>query len=307
MPAGKRLKIPIIYSESYYVDIGEHVFPTSKYRILKKCVDSDEDIRSKTEIFSPEPVTDEDVAAAHTRDYVDKLRNGTLSSEEITALELPFSPSVVKASFICCGGTLQAARMALLRGAAVHLGGGFHHAFPDHGEGFCVLNDVAVSIKVLQREGSIKKALVVDCDLHQGNGTAAAFRDDDTVFTFSIHQENNYPFCKPPSDMDIGLEDYTGDKVYLEHLYDNIPKILNTFKPDIMLYLAGSDPYMKDQLGNLRLTKEGLRERDNFICSQARNFGVPIAITLAGGYAVNREDTVSIHLATIEECLKVFS
>jgi acetoin utilization deacetylase AcuC-like enzyme len=166
---------------------------------------------------------------------------------------------------------------------------------------------VAVSVKVLQSGGNIKKALVVDCDLHQGNGTAYAFRDDPSVFTFSIHQENNYPFHKPKSDMDIGLPDYTGDKRYLEHLYDKIPKIISTFKPDFILYVAGADPYKEDQLGRLALSKKGLRERDNFIYTQARNFGVPIAVTLAGGYAVNREDTVDIHFATIEESIKVFT
>ncbi|MFH1552188.1 MAG: histone deacetylase [Candidatus Omnitrophota bacterium] len=286
--------------------MGEHVFPTSKYRILKKRIDLDDSLKGKFEILPPGPVTDEEVCTVHTQEYIAKLKTGALSCEEMLTLEVPFSSKLVEASLNCCGGTLTAARYALERKAAVHLGGGFHHAFPDHGEGFCVLNDVAVGIRALQSEGVIKKALVIDCDLHQGNGTAFTFLEDPSVFTFSIHQENNYPFYKPKSDMDIGLRDYTRDKAYLQYLYDNVPKIINTFKPDIILYLAGADPYEGDQLGNLAISKTGLRERDNFVCTQARNFGVPVAITLAGGYAVNREDTVGIHFATVEECIRVF-
>ena len=306
MLANTLLKIPIIYSESYYVDIGDHVFPTSKYRILKKRIDSDGSLKGKFEPVSPEPITEKEVRTVHTAGYLSKLKTGDLSVEEETTLEVPFSNKLVEAFFTCCGGTLTAARYAFKAKAAVHLGGGFHHAFPDHGEGFCVLNDVAVSIRALQDSGIIKKALIIDCDLHQGNGTAFIFQGDPSVFTFSIHQENNYPFHKPKSDIDIGLRDHTGDKIYLQYLYDNVPKIINTFKPEIILYLAGADPYEGDQLGSLALSKKGLRERDNFVCCQARNFDVPVAITLAGGYAVNREDTVDIHFATVEECIKVF-
>ena len=306
MLADAPLKIPIIYSESYYIDIGDHVFPTSKYRILKKRVDSNDSLKGKFETVLPEPITETEIRTVHTAEYLNKLQAGALSAEEVAVLEVPFSHKLVEASFTCCGGTLTTARRALETKAAVHLGGGFHHAFPDHGEGFCMLNDIAVSIKALQASGAVKKALVIDCDLHQGNGTAFIFQEDPSVFTFSIHQENNYPFHKPKSDIDIGLRDYTRDKVYLHHLYDNVPKIINTFKPEIILYLAGADPYEGDQLGALAVSKEGLRERDNFVCAQARNFGVPIAITLAGGYAINREDTVDIHFATVEECIKVF-
>jgi len=306
MLTGTKVKIPVIYSESYYVDIGDHVFPTSKYRILKERIDSDESLAGRVEVVEPEPVTELEVSAVHTDEYLEKLIGGTLSEEEAFTLEVPFSKALVEASFICCGGTVTAARKALERKAAIHIGGGFHHAFSDHGEGFCMLNDVAVAIKVLQKEGLIKKAMVIDCDVHQGNGTASIFQGDPAVFTFSIHQQNNYPFNKPKSDMDIGLVDYIRDKAYLQHLYDNAPKIINTFKPEVILYLAGADPYEGDQLGNLAISKKGLRERDNFVFRQARNFGVPIAAVLAGGYAVNREDTVDIHYATIEECLRVF-
>ncbi len=300
-------KIPIVYSESYYVDIGEHVFPTLKYRLLKRRIVADDGLKGRYDLVEPEKLRYDDIMTVHTTEYIDKLRNGTLSREEIYTMEVPYSAELVSAAVACCGGTLRTAKMALEAGAAVHLGGGFHHAFPDHGEGFCILNDIAVSIRVLQKSGMVKKALVVDCDLHQGNGTAYIFLDDPSVFTFSIHQQNNYPFYKPKSDMDIGLKDYTGDKVYLENLRDNVPKIINSFKPEIILYLAGADPYREDQLGNLGLSKKGLRQRDNFICSQARNFGVPLAITLAGGYAVNHDDTVDIHFGTVDECIKVFT
>lgn len=302
----KPSKIPIVYSEAYYVDIGDHVFPTSKYKLLKKRIDSDEFLSQRCEFVAPEKVTDEQVMTVHTKEYIDKLKTGDLSAEEIITMEVPYSKELAEASFICCGGTLTAARCAIKEGAAVHMGGGFHHAFPDHGEGFCVLNDIAVSVRVLQKEGRISKALVVDCDLHQGNGTAFTFQGDSSVFTFSIHQQNNYPFHKPESDLDVGLRDFTRDKEYLAQLFDKVPKIINTFKPGLMVYVAGADPYEGDQLGNLALSKKGLRERDSFVYTQARNFGVPVVVTLAGGYAVDREDTVDIHLGTIEECVTVF-
>ena len=301
------VKIPIIYSESYYVDIGDHVFPTSKYRILKKRIEEDTFLHEKFELILPYDITSEEIKTVHTDEYIEKLNTGTLSSEEIITLEVPFSSALVEAFVTCCGGTLTAADKAFDGKAAVHLGGGFHHAFPDHGEGFCLLNDVAVAIRVLQRRKGIKKALVIDCDLHQGNGTAFIFGGDESVYTFSIHQENNYPFYKPKSNMDIGLRDFTSDKEYLACLYDNIPKIIYDFKPEMILYLAGADPYAGDQLGNLSVSKEGLRERDNFVCNQAFSSGIPIAITLAGGYAARRDDTVDIHFGTVEECVKIFT
>jgi len=300
-------KMPIVYSDSYYVEIGDHVFPTSKYKIIKERLDLDVSLKNKYEIVAPITATEEQVLTVHTPEYIGKLKNGTLDTEEIFTLELPYSEALVEASFMTCGGTITAARKALEVKASVHLGGGFHHAFPDHGEGFCVLNDVAVSIKALQSEGFIKKALVVDCDLHQGNGTAFIFKNDPNVYTFSIHQQNNYPFHKPESDMDIGLRDFTDDDIYLKHLHDNVPDIITAHKPDLIIYVAGADPYKDDQLGNLMLTKNGLRKRDNFVLTQAHNFGIPVAVTLAGGYAYNREDTVDIHYGTIKECIEVFA
>ncbi len=303
----KEIKIPIIYSDSYYVEIGEHVFPTSKYMLIKEKIEKTEHVKQRIEMMEPKRATDEEVLRVHTREYIDKLKNCSLDADEIFTLELPVSKEIVEAAFITCGGTITAAKVSLKRKAAIHLGGGFHHAFSDHGEGFCILNDIAVSIKALQNEKLIKKAMVIDCDLHQGNGTADIFKNDASVFTFSIHQENNYPFYKPKSTVDIGLADYANDKTYLDYLYENIPKIVGSFSPDIIFYLAGADPFREDQLGSLALTKEGLRERDKFICTQALNFGVPLVITLAGGYAKNREDTVDIHFGTIEECVMVFT
>jgi len=300
-------KVPVIYSESYYVEIGEHVFPTSKYRLLRKRLGSDPALSGRFEIIPPVEATDEEVLTTHTPGYVMKLRTGTLTPEEVMTMELPYSSELVDAFFMTCGGTITAARKALETGSSVHIGGGFHHAFPDHGEGFCVLNDVAVSIKALKAEGLIKKALVVDCDLHQGNGTAFIFGKDRDVFTFSIHQQDNYPYYKPKSDLDIGLKDHTSDDVYLKHLRDNIPGIISSHKPELVVYVAGADPYEDDQLGALKITKEGLKKRDHFVLTQARNFGVPVTITLAGGYAYNRKDTVDIHFNTIKECINIFT
>lgn len=289
----------IIYSGSYYVDIGEHVFPTIKYDLIYNRLIKDEKF-SKDCFLSPKPAREEDVLLVHTKDYVQKLRTGSLSPSEIFTLELPYSEKLVKASWLNAGGTILTCRIALEEKVGVHLGGGFHHAFPDHGEGFCVLNDVAIGIRRAQADHDIQKVLVVDCDLHQGNGTAAIFRDDKDVFTFSIHQEDNYPFFKPSSDLDVGLPNGVGDDEYLRHLADNIPRIIREFKPDLIFYLAGADPYEDDQLGGLCLSMEGLRRRDKFIFGLAKENTIPIAVLLAGGYAHRIEDTVQIHCNTVK-------
>jgi len=299
-------KVPVIYSDSYYVDIGDHVFPTSKYRIIKERILKDPDISCRIQMLAPREISGEDVLRAHTAGYIHKLKSGKLSEEEIITMEVPYSPALVESSFICCAGTLTAVMEAVERGCAFHLGGGFHHAFSDHGEGFCVLNDIAVGIRAIQAERPAVKVLVVDCDVHQGNGTAAIFRKDDLVFTLSIHQENNYPYFKQQSDMDIGLEDGTGDEAYLEKLRGALPGIMDSFRPGLIVYVAGADPYARDQLGGLALSRKGLRERDNYVLRAAKDRSVPIAVTLAGGYAFNRQDTVEIHLNTLKECVRVF-
>jgi len=301
------VKTKIVYSDEYYIDIGAHVFPTVKYKLIKNRLSNDLSVVNKILFVEPKEAQDEDLLRAHTAEYLDKLKYGKLSAQEILTLELPYSKELAKGARLCCGGTISAVWAALDDGIGIHLGGGFHHAFADHGEGFCVLNDIAVAVKKAIGKKRIKKALIIDCDLHQGNGTAAIFGNEDRVFTFSIHQENSYPFYKPKSDMDIGLVDKTKDKEYLMRLEENIPKILSDFKPQLVMYVAGADPYENDQIGNLALTKEGLKKRDFFIYDTAKNYQVPVAVVLAGGYAARREDTVDIQFNTIKTAIEIFN
>lgn len=288
----------LVYSKDYYVDIGQHLFPTIKYRFIYERLINEGGFKP-ADFIEPSPASDEDILLVHTKEYIEKLKNGTLSPMEIFTLELPYSEDLVEASYLCAGGTILAARTALEGGIGIHIGGGFHHAFPDHGEGFCVFNDIAIGIRRMQKDKRIKRALVIDCDLHQGNGTAYIFAKDEDVFTFSIHQENNYPFIKPKSNLDIGLHDRTRDDEYMNNLKRHIPNIISDFKPDLIIYVAGADPYREDMIGNLALSIEGLKKRDRFVFETAKNFGVPIASVLAGGYAQDYNDTVQIHYNTI--------
>jgi acetoin utilization deacetylase AcuC-like enzyme len=292
--------LTVVHHEAYEVDIGPHVFPTLKYRLVLDQVLGDGTI-SRDDLVRPEPADDDDVALVHTAEYVGKLRGGTLSVSEQLVLEVPFSVELRDAMWLCAGGSMLAGKLALERGVVFHLGGGFHHAFPDHGEGFCLINDVAIAIEALKRDGSIESAVVIDCDVHHGNGTAAIFAGDPDVFTFSMHQENNYPAWKPPSDLDLGLEDGIEDAEYLSALEHHVPRILESHQPDIAFYLAGADPYEQDQLGGLRLTIEGLRRRDASVLESLRVAKVPTVVTLAGGYAQRQEDTVEIHANTLRE------
>jgi acetoin utilization deacetylase AcuC-like enzyme len=296
------IKKGIVYSKKYGVDIGAHVFPVRKYGILRERLIGEGLVRDDF-FLSPEAADDSDLLLVHERDYIDRLKKGKLTPAEIMTLELPYSRELVEASSYCVGGTILACKSALLQHSGIHIGGGFHHAFPDHGEGFCVFNDVAIGVRRLIKDGDIKKAVIIDCDLHQGNGTAFIFRNDTGVFTFSMHQQNNYPFHKPKSDMDIGLRDRTQDKEYLSALRENIPKILSDFKPDFLMYVAGADAYKDDQIGNLALSMEGLKKRDEFVYEMANNYDLPIATVLAGGYAEKTEDTVSIHYNTVKAAL----
>lgn len=300
----RRFPFPFVYSESYWmVDVGHHVFPIRKYRLLYERL---LELGARKENFiTPEPARDEDILLVHSSKYVAKLKTGTLSPSERMALELPFSQELVRFAWLTCGGTIVAARLALRRGLAVHLGGGFHHAFPDHGEGFCVLNDVAVAIEKLRQESLVNRVMVVDCDVHQGNGTAAIFAGKSYAFTFSIHQMDVYPAVKPASDLDIGLWSGDGDEEYLQALWVNFPKLYRTYQPELVFYLAGADPFEKDQLGGLKLTKEGLKTRDKLIIGEARKLNIPVVILLAGGYAFDVNDTVSIHLNTIKTAREV--
>lgn len=299
----RRFPFKFIYSDDYWVDLGNHVFPVKKYRLLYEALVR---LGAKEENFLlPHPARDEDLLLVHTPKYLKKLKTGNLSYSEILTLELPYSSELAKFGWLFVGGTIITAEMALKEGIAVHLGGGFHHAFPDHGEGFCILNDVAVAVAKMKEEGKIEKVMVVDCDLHQGNGTSYILTKKDYTFTFSIHQMDNYPAEKPASSVDIGLWSGDGDEKYLSSLRPHFPSLFKEFKPDLVFYLAGADPYEGDQLGNLKLTIEGLKERDRIVVEEARKLSIPVAILLAGGYASDIADTVSIHLNTIKVALKV--
>ena len=296
----------IFYSPYYYADIGEgHVFPIRKFELVRDKLLKEETLR-QNEIAEPQPAKIEDVLLVHTEDYITRLRNGTLTTREIRRLGLPWSKSLVRRSFLACSGTINAARHALKNGVASNLAGGTHHAFPDRGEGFCVLNDVAVAIRVLQKENLAKKFLIVDCDVHQGNGTAFIFKDDADVFTFSMHSAKNYPLFKEKSSLDIELPDKAGDAEFLETLNKALPCIF-LHNPDLVFYLGGADPFEKDKLGRLGLTIEGLQQRDEIVLSFAKNKKTPIVTTMSGGYAQDINDTVEIHCNTIRSVKKVFA
>lgn len=296
--AASASSLPVIWHEAYEVDIGPHVFPTTKYRLVRDRL-LEEGTIATWDLLRPEPATDDAIALVHTADYVRKIKTGALTLEEQLVLEVPFSSPLRQSAWLCAGGSILTGRLALERGLAVHLGGGFHHAFPDHGEGFCLINDVAIAIRALGREGAIRRAVVIDCDVHHGNGTAAIFARDPDVFTFSIHQERNYPAWKPPSDLDVGLEDGAGDAEYLAALEQHIPAILERHRPELACYLAGADPYEEDQLGGLGLTLGGLGRRDQLVFELCGRAGVPVAVALAGGYARRLADTVEIHCGTV--------
>ncbi|MDE3178751.1 MAG: histone deacetylase [Acidobacteriota bacterium] len=285
----------IVYSDQYDLNLGDHVFRAAKYRLTKEKLLRD-GVVVEADVLEPEAAPDEDIARVHDADYIEKLKQGTLSYQEILMMEVPYSQQLVQAVWLAAGGSTMAARLALDEGAAVNVGGGFHHAFPDHGEGFCVIHDVAVAIRRLQAENAIKTAMTIDCDVHQGNGTAFIFRDDPSVFTFSIHQKNNYPNPKPPSNLDVNLRDGVEDDEYLAELERGIGESLAGFQPDLIFYIAGADPYFRDQLGGLRLTMDGLKQRDRMVFEKAGK--IPVAVTLAGGYAFHLEDTVEIHSNT---------
>jgi acetoin utilization deacetylase AcuC-like enzyme len=291
--------VKVVFSPRYRLDLGGHVWPTEKYDLIRTRLLA-ERRAGPDDFLEPEPAPWEDLALVHSAGYLEKIRTNRLTREDEIRLELPFSPSVGEAFRLMTGGTQRAGRAALRDGLSVHLGGGLHHAFPDHGEGFCLFNDVAVSIRELQRDGRIRRAAVVDCDVHHGNGTAQIFGGDESVFTFSIHQQHNYPLLKPPSDLDIGLPDGTGDETYLHDLELALPDVLES-RPDLVYYLAGADPYREDQLGGLAVSLEGLRHRDQMVLEATRS--VPLAIVLAGGYAHRVEDTVEIHTTTVVEAM----
>ena len=317
----------LVYSDGYYLPIGAHVFPAEKYRLVHERLLKDR-VVAAADFVEPQPARDEDILLVHTPEYVAKLRNGTLSPFEEAQMEVPYSPELVRAFWLAAGGSIKAAELALENGIAFNIGGGFHHAFPDHGEGFCVIHDVAVAIRRMQEDGRIKRAMTVDCDVHHGNGTAAIFggrphtsplpsktyhRDTEAqrntatdVFTISLHQANNYPAWKPPSSIDVNLPDRTGDDEYLKWLDNALSSGLRQFQPDLICYIAGADPYKEDQLGGLSLTIEGLKKRDELVFRVAKARAIPVMVTYAGGYARNVEDTVTIHCNTVVAAKQIF-
>ena len=331
------LPFKLIYSDAYYLPIGDHVFPAEKYRRIRDRLIS-AGVAEKQDFLEPEPAADDDILLVHTPEYVQKLKNGTLSPREELEMEIPYSRDLAESFWLAAGGSILAARQSLNDKVCVSIGGGFHHAFPDHGEGFCMIHDVAVAIRRLQRDGKIRTAMTVDCDVHQGNGTAAIFGGQRTpnaplpsssastiqpparaprgnmhgsnprdVFTISLHQQNNYPMYKPPSSIDVDLPDGTGDEDYLSWLDNALSSGLRHFEPDLICYVAGADPYREDQLGGLNLSIEGLKKRDQLVFQVARARNIPVMVTYAGGYAVNVEDTVTIHSNTVIAAKEVFA
>ena len=292
----------VYYSPRYEVTLPGHIWPTSKYRLIADRLAASPRA-ADIEIVEPIEASWDDLALVHTPEYLDKLRSGALTPEDIATLELPWRPEFAPAFLLMAGGTCAAAAAALHDGQAAHLGGGLHHAFAGHGEGFCPVNDVAVAIRTMQSARRIRRAAVIDCDVHHGNGTAMIFERDPHVFTFSIHQQHNYPLFKPRSDLDIGLEDGAADARYLEALRGALPRVMES-APELVVYVAGADPFEGDQLGGLRLTKAGLAERDRLVVEAVRAAGVPLALTLAGGYAADVQDTVDIQTTTVETLLK---
>lgn len=332
------LPFKLIYSDAYYLPIGEHVFPAEKYRRIRDRLIAT-GVAGTKDFLEPQPASDQDILLVHKPEYVQKLKTGTLSQREEMEMEVPYSRDLADAFWLAAGGSILAARQSLTDKVCISIGGGFHHAFPDHGEGFCMIHDVAVAIRRLQRDDLIRTAMTVDCDVHQGNGTAAIFAGTRTassllpsassstlhhpegtsrggkmrqahagdVFTVSLHQHNNYPLWKPPSSIDIDLPDGTGDDDYIAWLDNALSSGLRQFEPDLICYIAGADPYREDQLGGLNLTIEGLKRRDDLVFQVARARGIPVMVTFAGGYAQNVEDTVTIHCNTVIAAGEVFS
>ena len=298
------LPFKVVYHSAYDLNLGEHVFPSRKYRLIHDRL-LKEGFAERSDFVEPQPAADDDLLRVHEPGWIERLKNGTLSCAEVLRLEIPFSAEMVKGAWLATGGTILAGRNALRDRIGCNLAGGFHHAFADHGEGFCPINDVAVSIRALQHTGEIERALVVDCDVHHGNGTAAIFAGDHSVLTLSLHQFNNYPAEKPPSTIDIHLRDGVGDEEYLNRLRGAL-QVAMSFRPNLAFYLAGADPYQEDQLGGLSLTMEGLKRRDRLVFETMLEQNTPVAVVLAGGYARNTDDTVAIHCNTVKtaaECL----
>lgn len=289
----------IFYTDAFAIQLPEtHSFPITKYVLLRKRI-INANLFPPENVCIPHSATDEEIIRAHNPGYLRRLNNGELTTQEIRRIGLPWSPELIERAKRSAGATIDACDAALGDGVAVHLGGGTHHAFHDRGQGYCVFNDGVIAARTLQAETHIRRVLILDCDVHQGNGTAAILQNDSTVFTFSIHGQNNFPYRKERSDLDIALADGVDDQAYLESLQKGIMQSLKLAEAEFVIYLAGADPYKHDRFGRLSLSKKGLAERDRMVFRNCQEAGLPVAVTMAGGYAPNIEDTVDIHFNTV--------
>ncbi len=296
----------VSYSDGYYVPLPEgHPFPMGKFPALHRLLRR-EGLIDSSQVVDPRQADWADLQHVHTSEYLRRLAQGTLSRRAERRMGLPWSKRLVYRSRLAVQGTINAAFMALTDGIAANLAGGTHHAFPDRGEGFCVLNDVAVAVRVLQTSCWAQRVLILDLDVHQGNGNAAVFADDETVFTFSMHGAKNYPFEKPPSSLDIPLDDETGDRPYLETLRTYLPQTLDAVQPDLVFYLGGIDVTAGDRFGRTALTREGLHARDGYVLEQLRDRKLPVVLLLSGGYAETPEKTADLHAIAHREAARVF-
>ena len=297
--------VKVFYSDQFVLPLPEgHRFPMKKYSMLRERVD-EAGLCGPNELRVPNAVTDEEVLRAHDADYLEKVVSGTLGRQEMRRIGFPWSERMVERSRRASGGTVGACRAALEDGIAANLAGGTHHAFADRGEGFCVLNDSAIAARTLQAEGLAGNVVVVDTDVHQGNGTAAILAEDPTIFTFSIHGEKNYPFRKERSDLDVGLPDGADDGAFLEALKVGLDEALDRADATVAIFLAGADPYEGDGLGRLSVTKDGLAERDRIVLEACRALNLPVAVTMAGGYCPKIEETVDIHFQTMKRAAEM--
>lgn len=278
-----------------------HRFPAAKYTMLRERVA--EELGDRCEMIVPAAASDEQLSLAHDPAYLERVAEGTLSEREVRRIGLPWSPELVERCRRSVGSTIGACRAALADGIAVSLTGGTHHAFADRGEGFCVYNDCAVAARVMQREGKVRRVVIIDCDVHQGNGTAAILAGDPTIYTFSVHGAKNFPFHKECSDLDVELPDGADDRLYVELLDGALDRVLPAARADLAIYLAGADPFAEDSLGRLGLTKAGLHRRDCLVLERCREAGLPLAVVMGGGYARRIADTVDIQFETVRVAL----
>jgi len=293
----------VFYTDQYVLPLPDaHTFPMSKYRRLRERVDASGLLRSG-ELVTPPAATDDELELAHSRDYIERASQGLLTKAELNRIGFPWSANLIERSRRSSGATMWACRAALEDGCSVNLAGGTHHAFRDRGKGYCIFNDSVVAARSVQTAGLVRRVVIIDTDVHQGNGTASICEHDPTIYTFSIHSAKNYPIHKERSDLDVEMPDDANDVIYLDALGSALPKVIESARAELVIWVSGADPFEGDRLGRLKLTKAGLAERDRMVFDACRAAGLPIAITMAGGYAENVEDTVDIHWQTVLRAL----